>query len=192
MVVITVILAAVIGAFVLEIGDQQETAPNTSFDSGQEKRFYWGTNKANLTTVSISHAGGSVVDITQADISVEGNTSAWGIEEAQSGSSWDYGRPQPDVRSTLGTNEPAQFQSGQTWEIFGYNGLADDNVDNEDYLIQYVEYTPGEKNDGVAEPVIKCCGAIHTTELDQGQQVNVVWRASSGGKTQTLFKYSVQ
>jgi hypothetical protein len=28
--------------------------------------------------------------------------------------------------------------------------------------------------------------------LDAGNEVNVVWQAESGGKTQTLFKYSVQ
>jgi hypothetical protein len=30
------------------------------------------------------------------------------------------------------------------------------------------------------------------TSLEQGNNVNVVWSASSGGKTQTLFKYTVQ
>jgi hypothetical protein len=28
--------------------------------------------------------------------------------------------------------------------------------------------------------------------LESGENVQVIWEASSGGKTQTLFKYSVQ
>jgi flagellin-like protein len=49
MVAITVILAAVIGAFVLEIGNQQETAPSTSFDSEQQV-VYYGTPTATART----------------------------------------------------------------------------------------------------------------------------------------------
>jgi hypothetical protein len=35
-------------------------------------------------------------------------------------------------------------------------------------------------------------GHIDLTSYEQGDNVNVVWTASSGGKTQTLFKYTVQ
>jgi flagellin-like protein len=191
MVAITVILAAVIGAFVLEIGDQQETAPNTSFDSDQSTKFYWGANKANLTTIDISHAGGTVVDITQADVKIEANGSAWGLQKARTSGNaadWDFVRPQPDVRQTLGTNEPAEFSSGETWSVFGYEGLADDRVDNKNY---YGAYYDGD-GDGQTEMQIKSGIGKITSDMEGGESVNVVWTASSGGKTQTLFKYTVQ
>jgi flagellin-like protein len=40
MVSITVILATVIGTFGIEVGDQEETAPNTSFDSEQKTEYF--------------------------------------------------------------------------------------------------------------------------------------------------------
>jgi flagellin-like protein len=193
MVAITVILAAVIGAFVLEIGDQQETAPSTSFDSEQQVKFYEAQEKANLTTVSVTHAGGDVLDISKTNIKIEGNASAWGVKEPDSG--WDPARPQPNIRKTLGTNEPAQLGSGDSWEMLGYNGKADRHVKRETYAINYKDYLNG-KNNGFAEPRLKWYNGAWTgtvlTHLENGDNVNVVWTASSGGKTQTLFKYTVQ
>jgi flagellin-like protein len=191
MVAITVILAAVIGAFVLEIGDQQETAPSTSFDSEQALKFYWGTNKANLTTVDVSHAGGTVLDITQVDIKVDGNASVWGLEKARTDatpSDWDFVRPQPDVRRTLGTNQEAEFSSGQTWSIYGYDGLADEHVKSSNYYGAYYD------GDGDSEPEMQIKSGVGkiTSDMEGGERVNVVWSAASGGKTQTLFKYTVQ
>jgi flagellin-like protein len=58
MVAITVILAAVIGAFVLNIGGNQETAPQNQFDFQ-----YNSTNN-----VSVSHGGGGTLDATQLNL----------------------------------------------------------------------------------------------------------------------------
>jgi flagellin-like protein len=202
MVAITVILAAVIGAFVLEIGDQQETAPSTSFDSDQAVVFYDGGNgcggpcTGNLTTVSISHAGGSVLDAQQTDIKIEGNSSVWGMEEAVNG--WDPAQPQPNVQETLGTNDRVEFSSGEEWEMLGYEGVSDDNVQAISYSLNYKDYCtscPGPNNNGIIEPRLKWNGGSNglvMKPLDTDDSVNVVWSASSGGKTQTLFKYSVQ
>jgi FlaG/FlaF family flagellin (archaellin) len=201
MVAITVILAAVIGAFVLEIGDQQETAPNTSFDSGQAVEFYqsnWAT--ANLTTVEVSHAGGDTIDIAQTEIKVNGNESVWGSSpDDKFGSGRTKAYPQPDFRSALGTNEQVQFTSGETWRINAYPGefsdqaVADKHIKNCDYPFMYVGSNPEHariwENQGH-------CGENHPhwnfDALESGDNVNVVWTASSGGKTQTLFKYTVQ
>ena len=58
MVAITVILAAVIGTFVLGLGDQvQETAPNAQFSGNFEGEV--GTGTANLT---FAHEGGDSID----------------------------------------------------------------------------------------------------------------------------------
>jgi flagellin-like protein len=199
MVAITVILAAVIGAFVLEIGDQQETAPSTSFDSEQATVFYAGGTscsgrcKANLTTVYITHAGGDVLDISQASTKVESNESVFGLEEARA-NSWDLGEPVPDVRQALGTNDAVTFTSGDEWNIYGYKGVNHDHVENTNLLINY----PDKIGDSRHEPTIQqdYTPWMNTdrplTILETGDDMQVVWRASSGGKTQTLFKYTVQ
>jgi hypothetical protein len=214
MVAITVILAAVIGAFVLEIGDQQETAPSTSFDTEQLDNKYFSIwsgacsnpRDANLTQVYIDHAGGDVLDITQSDIKVEGNGSVWGFErEDPDDGSPDWAKPQPDVRRTLGTNEPQEFSSGQRWNVIAYNNMAPsdeyvvDNPGHDKWPEYRLSYTPdcGSDDD---DPAVKVTWNDPNTGwtgrqaniLRPDDSVNVVWTASSGGKTQTLFKYSVQ
>ena len=71
MVAITVILAAVIGTFVLGLGDQvQDTAPQASFT------FDFGTGD-----VTITHDGGDSIDATTASL----NTTVDGTEVVDSG-----------------------------------------------------------------------------------------------------------
>ncbi len=57
MVAITVILAAVIGAFVLDIGGSQQKVPQASWDFSQSAEA--GTSGAELT---VEHAGGDTID----------------------------------------------------------------------------------------------------------------------------------
>jgi flagellin-like protein len=78
MVAITVILAAVIGTFVLGLGDQvQETAPNAQFNAdldGNATDDYGG----NLT---FTHQGGDTVDAERLEFvgpGFEGSDSSWG------------------------------------------------------------------------------------------------------------------
>jgi FlaG/FlaF family flagellin (archaellin)/tRNA A-37 threonylcarbamoyl transferase component Bud32 len=187
---VTVIAAAVIGGFVSQMDDQRENAPDTSFDSNQTTKLYWGTNKANLTTINISHTGGEVVDVAQTDIVIEGNSSAWGLQKARTSAdpqNWDYVRPQPDVRKTLGTNEPAEFTAGETWSVYGYEGLADEHVEDENYFGAYFD---GDR-DGEGEMQIKSGVYKITQDLDGRESVNVVWRAESGEETQLLYRYVV-
>jgi FlaG/FlaF family flagellin (archaellin) len=47
---ITVILAAVIGAFVLEIGDQQETAPTNRFSAEGQFAFFEDSSGRKVTS----------------------------------------------------------------------------------------------------------------------------------------------
>jgi flagellin-like protein len=198
MVAITVILAAVIGAFVLEIGDQQETAPNTSFETDQKTMYYdyWNPGM-NLTTVYISHAGGTVLDISQIDVKVNGNASTWGVREMKQGAP-EIGQPVPDITQTLGTNEPVEFSSGEEWNIVGYNGLNHENVKASRCYKLKPKNNPSRSGTGVQVTVYQAnCGpyistAAQTDRLNQTDTANVVWSAESGGKTQTLFKYTVQ
>jgi hypothetical protein len=238
MVAITVILAAVIGAFVLEIGDQQETAPKTSFEMSESVNLYKGIGpgldpncndngcETNLTQVDVTHAGGSVIDIAQLDIAVDGNTSVYGDpEDTESYSSvgWPDGEPsiypQPNILRTRGTNQEISYGSGETFELIGFGGLRPENIDVEkldsgrklEWAIRddgksycTEEHTgPFEKNTEV-----KYTGPPHNPtvniyvsgpnygfcndDLDQGNEVSIVWKSESGGKTQTLMSYTVQ
>jgi len=62
MVAITVILAAVIGTFVLGLGENVESAPQASFDF----------NNINSTATEIEHRGGDTIDGNEIEIRVNG------------------------------------------------------------------------------------------------------------------------
>jgi FlaG/FlaF family flagellin (archaellin) len=212
MVAITVILAAVIGAFVLEIGDQQETAPNTSFDSEQRTVFIEDNNKdrSNTTEVDITHAGGTVVEISQVDVKVEGNNSVWG-QDPQDNNGWedadiDCAEPKPDHTEGYGSNEAIEFTSGQTWSLVTYGYHPDAYINpNEDCdwgtdPTTYALFPHGSTSESISmygnsgpngDPNYRYQN-FETERLLTDDSINVVWTASSGGKTQTLFKYSVQ
>jgi hypothetical protein len=222
MVAITVILAAVIGAFVLEIGDQQETAPNTSFESEQRTAFLsdqFGNNGCgggwknqdciNATVVDISHAGGETLDVTQNDATVAGNDSVWGITDMSGAEARDQDiplGPTPDIRPSLGSNEPVEFSSGESMNVllhgggpvpetegWGSNPPSDENLEAGDYTGSVVSERGGWGAYVLKMSGPRCdCHILDEMVLQQGDTVNIVWTASSGGKTQTLFKYTVQ
>jgi flagellin-like protein len=198
MVAITVILAAVIGAFVISIGDRQETAPNTSFSSEQSVQYYTdGNANSNLTRVRIVHAGGTTLDVDQNDVKVEGNASWWGVARRIDGD-MDEAVPQPNLITTLGTNDPVEFTSGEAWSVLaGNDGAApsDENVEGTvDYSFEYASNTEGVylDTDGTNDDASDTGDTGPLATLENGDDVNVVWRASSGGKSQVLFEYSVQ
>jgi flagellin-like protein len=233
MVAITVILAAVIGAFVLEIGDQQETAPNASFDSSERifsYQQYNGRIMINSSRVSLSHAGGEVLDISNSKVKVNGNASVWGIgTEAPDDNSADTVIPQPDTRPTFGTNSKAEFKSGQSWNIFAYcdlqgggcgarlNDGVSEAVPPDNHNLGYVNWNQDNElqssdgnvegsygaamymtdqiaGDDASKDVCSWAGSgiCVMDSLATDDEIQVVWEASSGGKTQTLFQYTVQ
>jgi hypothetical protein len=196
----------VIGAFVLEIGDQQETAPNTSFDSDQRTEFLHNWNKANLTTVEIAHAGGNNLDVQQMQIKYRGNTSLWYLEDSDNPSQAGPITPQPDIRATLGTNQKAEFTSGESWRLNAFQLISDDLTRNcnyggvivtgQGYPVPRVTYPPGSCNAGGGfvngEPMYTRDNPDEHNFDESGHDVTVVWEASSGGKSQAIFKYTTQ
>jgi flagellin-like protein len=217
MVAITVILAAVIGAFVLEIGDQQETAPSTSFDSEQFMEFHSSASghKANITVAEISHAGGNNIDVMNLEAKFRGNSSLWGIAKRTDGSSANFD-PTPDYQAALGTNEQVTITSGETLRFTHFNGINDEYVGNCQYKagIYMGNGEPGARiendceNDGPDGNTDYTSNAAphpdnvrtnkgappigYPGDPATGEAINVVWEASSGGKTQNLFKYTIQ
>ncbi|ELZ45648.1 flagellin-like protein [Halorubrum coriense DSM 10284] len=81
MVAITVILAAVIGTFVLGLGDQLgDTAPQASFD----------IESSNDTTVNITKTGGQAIPIDDLVLSVDGERRT-GVSTDLSSENWETG-----------------------------------------------------------------------------------------------------
>jgi flagellin-like protein len=223
MVAITVILAAVIGAFVLEIGDQQETAPNTSFDTEQTTLFACNSynapapydhSKVNFTVVTVSHAGGDVLKYTNTHPKVEGTEPVFQLidlrNDGDCGPNADHPKVEetPDLTETAGTNEPATFSSGNSWQIIT-GGPADQDCKPErdvarDYnrwrlsLSASGDNTEPRPVDGFEGGKKSCAeeswggDRYDYTILNTDETVSTVWKASSGGKTQTLFRYKIQ
>jgi hypothetical protein len=147
--------------------------------------------------------------VTQIDVKVEGNESTWGVRSNTlgAGEGTDPADPVPNIIPTLGTNQKSEFSSGQTWSMIGYNneGPSEENIDDVYNRMQAtnefkMHYPPGT---GASPPPSDDRGPTLTYHdgswrghrldpLDTGDNVRVVWTAESGGKTQTLFKYTVQ
>ncbi len=101
MVAITVILAAVIGTFVLGLGDQvQSTTPQASFgfDTGS-------ANASGAYNVTVTHETGDSIQATDLNVSVNGSTSTWaGSGDVSAGSTFEIGNanvtsPTPDLET---------------------------------------------------------------------------------------------
>lgn len=99
MVAITVILAAVIGTFVLGLGDQvqQQTPQATwSFDTGSQSYEDGATHTLTATTVTITHEGGDTISASDLSVTVNGNP-AYDVVTTGSGTDedvnlvWDTG-----------------------------------------------------------------------------------------------------
>jgi hypothetical protein len=207
MVAITVILAAVIGAFVLEIGDQQETAPSTSFDSEQQTEYFKTGNgagsTANWTVVEVNHAGGQTINVNQLQATYKGNSSLWGWGHTD-GNSNIPAHPTPNILPSLGSNDAVEVSSGQTMRFIGYEGWNIDNLQRCNYNMQIVGAGKGQPRprlnapgcsysyNGNAAPILTHDPPQNEEWTKSGSAIRLVWTASSGGKTQTLFKYTVQ
>jgi len=228
MVAITVILAAVIGAFVLEIGDQQETAPNTSFDSEEMTKtltppFNAAEPSKPMTwrAVELNHAGGGVIDYKDLNVKVEGNESTYNMEFVQNEGGSDWAHPygggddveihptlpitQPTVvaavQNTCPTvNEVCEMASGESIRVMFYGQVSyesafsksNDDQDRAEFGVWASGSDPASQN--ITSVRFNCgSGCGHTLQnIQQGDSTRLVWTASSGGKTQTLFKYEVQ
>lgn len=112
MVAITVILAAVIGTFVLGLGDQvQQTSPNAQWNWDQS--IPDATSVQNTDTLTVTHEGGDTVTATnlevtgsaalasspQCDTAADGDDGEWSASEISAGDSCEM-----DGDGELGSN----------------------------------------------------------------------------------------
>jgi len=175
MVAITVILAAVIGTFVLGLGDQvSNTSPQASFtfDQATESGYDDGDtdtgdpDEPDLIEVTVTHDGGDKISESNLDISVDGNP-AVDIEQ-NSGSDDD------SVVPYSGSNDVSAGTSTTVDAVYTGTGDVSSNV-------------------GAGTITYDNAGGIEGdfAQLSSDETIRVVWSSSNGDDSATLGKHTI-
>jgi len=171
MVAITVILAAVIGTFVLGLGDQlQDTSPQASFGFSTttvEVANSSGT-EVPVTAVTITHETGDSISGTNVDVVVNG-------AQAYTEASTD-----DDLAGTF----DGEVNAGSSITIVGATDDSDVAVGSH---FQY---------DSANSELDVLSGPTGTNQangvgISSGDTVRVVWSSDSGGSSSTLGKFTL-
>jgi FlaG/FlaF family flagellin (archaellin) len=125
MVEITVILAAVIGAFVLDLGGNQQKTPSASFDWDQDRSAESADTNDETVTIEVTHEGGDSIDGTQVTMTVDGtevsSSTNWDVDSGYGSSEITAGNTASFVTSSPveSTNDPqsASAIEGQTFRL---------------------------------------------------------------------------
>jgi len=171
MVAITVILAAVIGTFVLGLGDQvQSTTPQASFGFDQENVTYGAGVEAE--TLTITHETGDTISESDLRVTVAGNTA---FDVANSGT----------VNETSALwDGSGDVSAGSSVRVVGYSNA--DSVGGADLT------------GGTSAPAWEEGGTISDTADDSwnaiapGDTVRVVYNNPDSDSSSTLSKRTVQ
>jgi len=173
MVAITVILAAVIGTFVLGLGEQlQQTTPQASFGFSTETVTVedGGGNTSDITVVSVTHESGAEISETQIGVSVNGNA-AYGLNNTGSGT---------DPQATDAWDDSGEdVSAGSSFDIYLYDSGSSIAPGSTIWL--------NSGGDGYASTG----AAANAEELASGDTVRVVWSSDSGGNSATLGKFEL-
>lgn len=161
MVAITVILAAVIGAFVIGIGDDQEVTPTASFDIDFE------TDK-----ITVSHSTGDTIE--QADdleIIIGGTRGDWlghtDESSANSSSSLD----------SVSAGSTAEIYPDANSTAYAVNQGVYSANDSDGSTVDTVTYDSTITVDGISDDA----------EFDyNGETVSIVWTSETGDSSSTL------
>jgi flagellin-like protein len=167
MVAITVILAAVIGAFVLDIGGSQEKVPQASWDFSQDtSTFYDGTgDSSDLKHIKLTHEGGDTISASNLEVTVEGNT-AYAVDDTGFGSA----DPIEEIFSS------GDVSAGASVNILSYNsGTYSYGGGDYDY--------DTNSSDGIATSDL--------SSLSSDDTIRVKWVSDSGDNSQVLQDYEV-
>ncbi|WP_323190661.1 type IV pilin N-terminal domain-containing protein [Halostella sp. PRR32] len=135
MVAITVILAAVIGAFVLDLGGNQESAPQASwsfdYDEGTNGGYGDGTGTNDDDTITIGHDGGDDIDNSTLTFSVGGSST---------GSTADIN---PDSTTTV-----SSWSAGSSMDI---NEVNAGGINSGDDVLVIWEGSSGDSSNTIGE-----------------------------------------
>jgi len=166
MVAITVILAAVIGTFVLGLGDQvQQTTPQAQFGFDQSTQTY-----GNITadTVTVTHESGDTVSESEIDVTIEGDSAFDVTSNNKTAAVW---------------NESDDISAGSSIRVVGYTTA--DSPSGTDLTNGTSD--PEWKDGGE----IESGGSDSWTAIDSGDTIRVVYNNPDSDKTATLAKYEV-
>jgi len=134
MVAITVILAAVIGAFVLDIGGNQQQVPQASWDFDQSTHDVDDVDGDSVDSadqfpqVTVSHEGGDTISESNIDVTVDGDP-ALNADTDYESSSWDSFSSNEIVFSGSG-----EISAGTSNRIIAGDDNTDDAVQSGELL----------------------------------------------------------
>jgi len=171
MVAITVILAAVIGTFVLGLGDQiQSTTPQASF--GFDTGTYSGENGTEYTSVTITHESGDTISASDLTVSVDG-AQAYTVDDST------------DPHTVEGTFS-GDVSAGSSITIVAASDNTDITVGDSTYTDDDGAGTLGIDTDGgnVAN--------VNEVSLSSGQTVRVIYDSPDSDNTATLSKFELR
>jgi len=169
MVAITVILAAVIGTFVLGLGDQiQSTTPQASF--GFDTGTYTGENGTEYTSVTITHESGDTISASDLTVSVDG-AQAYTVDDST------------DPHTVEGTFT-GDVSAGSSITIVAASGNSDITASTSTFTDD--SNTLGIDTDGgdVAD--------VSPVSLSSGQTVRVIYDSPDSDSTATLSKFEIR
>jgi len=185
MVAITVILAAVIGTFVLGLGDQvQQSTPQAQFgfDQGTTELTVWDADAdsdttIDVTSVTVSHETGDSIKSSNLEITVGGKsayTSQGDVDSSDNG--------QEEVGSTF----TGDVSAGSSITIVAATdgspiSIGDSDTDSE-YHIDASENLDIDTDGTLVESV----------GLSSGETVRVIWNNPNSDKSSTLAKKEIQ
>jgi len=176
MVAITVILAAVIGTFVLGLGDQlQETSPQASFgfDTGSsEITDKSGGSTTSVTTIAVTHESGDSISASNLQVQVNG-------ERAYTASG-----------DTVEDTFSGEVAAGSSVTIVG--STNNENVDIGNDVFRYDDIT-GDGDPAGALDINSSSTATRVNDvgIKSGDTVRVVWTSESGEQSSTLGKFTL-
>jgi flagellin-like protein len=172
MVAITVILAAVIGTFVLGLGDQvQNTTPQASFGFDTSTESVTGSNTTNtseFTAVTVTHQSGTSIAESDISVTVDGN-SAWTLNNTDSGTAANANNPWDDGNQDV--------SAGSSFKVLFYDTSG--SISEGDMV------EPSEGTGSYGSP----SGA---TALGSGDTIRVIYSSADSDSSSTLGKFEVQ
>jgi FlaG/FlaF family flagellin (archaellin) len=169
MVAITVILAAVIGTFVLGLGDQvQSSAPNANFQFEYEDVIYEGSGgDITVTAVTVTHNGGQDVDPDNVAIEVGGNPGYNLVDNGGDAGELDTAEAIYDGTSTIATGTSTRVVFVDTNPSGGTNYPSND---------------PGTSSGSFSGDADGLTG---------GETVRVIWTSPNGDSSNTIGSSTV-
>jgi len=177
MVAITVILAAVIGTFVLGLGDQvQSTTPQASFGFETTTVTVQSTdaspNTQDMLAVRITHETGDTIPASNLEVSVDGQTAytEGDSDNVVAGTFSDDVSAGSSVTILAATSETVETGSGE----YQYDDTEDELV------ISPTDGTFGDSDD------------ITDVGLASGQTVRVIYDSPDSDSSSTLAKFELR